>query len=216
MRWVSPLVMSLVLLSSSRGRAETEPPAAEWESNIPTQSTTAGPAPGWQPATSSQAPPEDPPSPRPEQQLVSKWYGWQILLADAATVGATAATQSADVFLGSYFGLPFVVHLANGELGRSLGSSGLRLVLPLLFSNIMDTGPGYDGETSSGYYYGLLTGALLASVLDVSVLGWKQAPPDPPSAPRAERKRAPEPRPWLQPRVQPLPRGLSMGIVGGF
>jgi len=61
----------------------------------------------------------------------SEWYGWQILIADGATLGIAAATEQGELALG-WIGTGAVVHTAHGNYGRAVASVGLRVALPLL------------------------------------------------------------------------------------
>lgn len=213
MRWVLPLVMSLVLLSSSRGRAETSTMTAVPD---PDMDSSAEAAPDRQPQAASA--PRGESYQRPTSGDLGRvrpaWYGWQIILADLSTVGAALGTQSGELGVSGYFALPPMVHLGNGEAARAAGSVGLRLALPVLLANGMSSGKsdGFDD-----FVTGLWAGAVLASALDVAVLAWSRpSPPEPPGAEDGERSREPERKPWFEPRIQPLPRGMSAGIVGGF
>jgi len=57
------------------------------------------------------------------------WYGWQTLLVD---LGSVLTIPLGGVGLAGYaLGAP-IVHLAHGQVGRGVGSLGLRLALPLV------------------------------------------------------------------------------------
>jgi hypothetical protein len=68
------------------------------------------------------------------------WYGWQVLVADAAALGLTVgcfATDSIDeddcvIPLVGYIAAGPIVHATHAGAGRALASVGMRLVLPLV------------------------------------------------------------------------------------
>lgn len=59
------------------------------------------------------------------------WYGWQILLADAASFACVGVTEQEACLLGFALSGP-VVHTLHGRPGRGLASLGLRVGLPLI------------------------------------------------------------------------------------
>jgi hypothetical protein len=59
------------------------------------------------------------------------WYGWQILLADAASIACAAITEHGECIVGLALSGP-VVHSLHGHVGRGFASLGLRVGLPLL------------------------------------------------------------------------------------
>jgi hypothetical protein len=60
-----------------------------------------------------------------------RWYGWQILLADAAVIGAAIGSRNAGVLYGVFATGP-ILHVANGRLAAGTASLGLRVGLPFL------------------------------------------------------------------------------------
>jgi hypothetical protein len=73
----------------------------------------------------------------PSAQTRQEWYGWQTLVSDGialSLLGAAAATDSeslAKASLGVYvLGAP-AIHVANGEVGRSFASLGVRTIGPI-------------------------------------------------------------------------------------
>src|SRR5690606_17401353 len=129
--------------------------------------------------------------------------------ADLANVGVGMAAHRWSLGTGGYFALPLVVHIAHGEPHRAPGSAGLRIELPVLFARA--------SAEYGNFYPGTGGGSVLASLIDISALGWEPpAAPEPRGSGDARPAKAPERKPWFEPRVQPLPHGLSAGIVGGF
>lgn len=122
------------------------------------------------------------------------WYGWQVLVADAASatiMGAALALTpdrgSSNVNAGFFFagvGAHAVaapaVHLANGELGRAAGSLGMRVGATTLgFALGVAMAPGCGEEKMcfnalGGGFIGGLVGMVTASALDASVLAYKR------------------------------------------
>jgi hypothetical protein len=109
-----------------------------------------------------------------------RWYGWQIFLADAATVGMTVGLAYMDLSpgavagtcLGSYLAGPVVVHLARGEEGAIFGSVVRRILFPLgglALGALLASGDrdgGYISASVIGAGYGALVGTLTAMVWD--------------------------------------------------
>src|SRR5688572_16172485 len=62
-------------------------------------------------------------------ETVTRWYGWQILLADAVFLGTTFAARSPVPLLGTVVSGP-VIHAANGNWATGLASLGARTVMP--------------------------------------------------------------------------------------
>ncbi|MGE0324425.1 MAG: hypothetical protein AB7S68_19060 [Polyangiaceae bacterium] len=133
---------------------------------------------GWSPPQVSFSPAReregsDKPAYTGPYRLEHRWYGWQTLLVDAASVGLAVVTQNAYVFLGGYWIFPPVLHLGHGQPSRAIGSLGLRVALPFIG---MGLGSGQDGngeDGDAGLVYGALTGLVVASILDAAWLSWK-------------------------------------------
>jgi hypothetical protein len=67
----------------------------------------------------------------------SGWYGWQILLADTASItlvfaGGARSDAAVTAGLAGWIGAGPAVHLAHGDVGKGALSLALRLGLPLL------------------------------------------------------------------------------------
>jgi hypothetical protein len=72
-------------------------------------------------------------APSPER----KWYGWQTLAADAASVGVLVAGSATEIVplafvgFGGYLAGPPLIHRAHKHSGRATASLLLRIGLPL-------------------------------------------------------------------------------------
>jgi hypothetical protein len=131
----------------------------------------------------------------------TQWYGWQMLAVDLAglaggaiAVGSDRRTRDGDEihpalgmwaigFTVGLIGAP-IVHFAHGRVGIGFLSLGLRLlvgpligVLPGLAGYCAATA-GADDCAAHGAQWGLLGGALVASLFDALVLGYEPADAD--------------------------------------
>jgi hypothetical protein len=122
-----------------------------------------------------------------------RWYGWQVMAADATAVAAGAGTAlvvdaaggdpssvGTAVFAGGYLLGGPTVHALQGRYGHAAGSLALRVGGPLLFglvghhldtSDTSDTGDDGDdlGESAR---IGVALGTAAALLLDWSSLSW--------------------------------------------
>jgi len=123
----------------------------------------------------------------------NRWYGWQIMLADATLVAVAVATQvPAVVYLAPFDGV--LVHVGNEEPVKALASVGIRSAG--MFGGFL-AGYAYrhatQGPCSEECYFeplmaGIFGGALglgVAAVIDWTALARKEAPP--PERPPAVR-----------------------------
>lgn len=172
------LITSGLVLRASIATAQTPPPPV--------------PEP-WPQAPGPLAPPLAPPPPRE-----TRWYGWQTLLSDVGALALTimaatsaghdddAAALRAALIGGSAFllGGP-AIHVAHGH-GQTAGISfALRLGVPLIAGGIA---AGIASGSCGQYVYdhegcevgpaafGFALGALMAIILDASVLGRDEIP----------------------------------------
>lgn len=115
----------------------------------------------------------------------SRWYGWQTLAFDAASVGSMAGGiyESEELFFAGFFGYVFgapIVHGAHGESTKAVGSFAMRVALPIFGGLIAgaarecerDPGgdPDYDRNCNALGFDGVLIGAGLAIGLDAVFL----------------------------------------------
>jgi hypothetical protein len=123
-----------------------------------------------------QASPPEPPS--------SHWYGYQIMLADAASIGLGFATERAEVLLAGYLVAPIITHAVHRRVELAVISPVARLMLPLLGmtigSHFGGCNAGGDECGMGGMIYGTGIGVAAAVLLDWS-LAWSRTPsPSPP------------------------------------
>src|SRR6188768_894019 len=172
----------------------------------------------WLLASSAQAQVEDaPPPPTPQAQEASarlehRWYGWQTLASDVASIGLffggariaanhgglyDSDTPMADVvatlgIVGYAAGGPVLHHLHHRPEAAA-GSVGLRLGLPALGWAIGTLASPSCPPPSDAYYgdcgagglvVGVGVGVLAAIIIDATALGWEASKPEPPAGPR--------------------------------
>jgi hypothetical protein len=170
-------------------------------------------------------------TPQPTVTMRAEWYGWQTLIVDSATLGTIplelgtnasfAKTPSAGYLLvgslsGYALGAP-LVHAAHGHWQRGLADFGLHvgaLSLGGLVGGAAGGMPtscdvkfaGCFTQTNNGLMVGAMLGAVLASVVDASLLAWDTKPKE------TAEGRAPR---W-SPTAAVLPGGAVGGIGGTF
>lgn len=147
---------------------------AQYETGAPPTTVTLAP----QPAV----------APEP-QSREGVWYGWQTLLTDVGVItglyfaGRFERPTLTYLSIGVYALAPPLIHFAN-ERPESAGMSfamrsGLPLVLGTLMASAASCDSQEDGESHGcsrvWFALGGALGAITASVLDFSVLGWKPA-----------------------------------------
>ncbi len=145
-----------------------------------------------------------PPAPQarePSAQQGQRWYGWQTLTSDLASVGLLmGGFQAADGYglfdggtppmanvmatlgaAGYLAGAP-TLHFIHDRPARALGSFGLRVSLPILGGALgsgLATCPPPRGDYGNcglaELIVGVSAGALAAIVLDGSLLAWEPA-----------------------------------------
>jgi len=164
-------VAVIALLVAAPARAQQAEPGIE----PPAEADPPAPAQApWQ------APPQESPPPTPATKSSVEWFGWQILLADAAAVGGGVALSQRT---GSPYPLMLtwsltapLVHGLHGDGVGVAGSLGLHVVLPIVgaFVGVRTAGPcrDYDdggcglGEAVAG----ALVGAVAATLIDAAFL----------------------------------------------
>jgi hypothetical protein len=164
---------------------------------------------------------------RPDLSSVRRetWFGWQILLADAAGLGLGVAFANGEVrsgksnagpmlrtAVGMYtvgFFVPPLIHFFHGQFARGLGDWAARALLtPLgmvvgLVGYCAATG-GADGCTDVGVESGFLAATTGMALFDATALAW--APVTDPSPPTG----APVPT------VMPVRSGAIFGLAAAF
>jgi hypothetical protein len=127
---------------------------------------------------------------RPEEAPGPRWYGWEIMLADAAALTLMAAGGAADAAPLAYAGVGVyilggpVLHNVHGNRLRGALSGVLRGALPLGFGLAAEAACDEDEQDSWFGCVGevggaIIGGALLAMILDYAFLAHEpeRAPP---------------------------------------
>lgn len=153
-----------------------------------------------------------------------QWYGWKILLADAASwaalIGAEAATDAGALVVGApLLTLPgATIHWYHGHLGRGFLSIGLRAGLSFGGALVASSAKSGGSKLTNPYelleaaVYGYVVGQLVAQLIDVAALGWEE-PKEWVSAPALDDGGAAS----FAPSVGATPNGtLLLGLGGVF
>ncbi len=98
-----------------------------------------------------------------------KWYGYQVLAADAVWITAVAVSEEPLVLLAYPF-TGVVAHALNGRAEAAVGSLALRLFLPLTLGALAAAG----GDGSAGAAV-TIVGAGSAILIDSLALSWSPA-----------------------------------------
>src|SRR5262249_911775 len=109
----------------------------------------------------------------------SQWYGWQILLSDAAVFSFAGLTHNASIAYG-WVGGGAIVHLGHGNVGPGLASAVLRVGLPLVGLSLgaaSASGCAGDWCGLGDVVAGGLIGMASAELIDVALLAHDSAPP---------------------------------------
>lgn len=137
-----------------------------------------------------------PPSVATRAEPERRWYGWQIILTDAAALAPVALISNGggwgDLALGLYLGGGPVVHGAHESGAKAAGSLGLRILGVLggagigLWISAAAEHSGCESAAQSraaaacslviGTEVGLVAGSLVASFVDVAVLAYDVRP----------------------------------------
>ena len=157
----------------------------------------------------------------------SKWYGWQNLTVDGATVVSTIAvapasgSAAATVFWSGYLLGGPIVHWANGQVGKGFASLGIRVGAPLtlgvagaLIGSTGGTSGDWDefGGAYLGAAIGLLAGYATAVALDAALLARKTVKVTPEAEQRSRNKLKWSPSAGYDPKQ----RSFSVGVGGTF
>jgi hypothetical protein len=112
-----------------------------------------------------------------ESQEHEQWIGWQTLAVDSVAIGVPILLRTGGPILAVSgavfaFGSP-IVHFVRGDVAKGFGSVALRVTLPLL-GYLVGTGfHPLTGDVESGVV-GAAGGAVCASAVDASLLGWER------------------------------------------
>lgn len=173
-------------------------------------------------------------NPRTAESQAREWYGWQILISDSLAFG-TGAVLGAKAYdsEGTLTGLPSsglifgllgsmlssipagIIHMANGNFGRGIGSLVSRLfvlpaivAIPGVFRDC--AGAAFSSCFGDSIGIGLASQAILMSATDIVTLAWKTNKEELPIL--VEDSRAP----IFAPFVAPSPGGALAGLAGRF
>jgi hypothetical protein len=160
-----------------------------------------------------------------------QWYGWQTLLIDGVSLGSMplevgsssfASTPTASyLFVGSMSGYllgPPLVHALHGSWARAATDLALRAgavaLGGLVGSAMPELAPSCDPvrascltvNTNGGVVVFALAGAMIASTIDASFLGWEAHP----------REASRGPSLMVVPTAEVTPTGGGLGIGGTF
>jgi hypothetical protein len=166
---VERIVLASIVVAAVTSRADAQPaPAPQVEPPAAAAIPLAPP---------SMVAPRDPATSPPAAS--SQWYGWQILLSDAAVFSFAGLTRNASVAYG-WVGGGAIVHLGHGNVGRGVASAALRAGLPLVGAYLgaaSASGCTGDwcglGEVLAGGAIGMVS----AELIDVALLAHDSAPP---------------------------------------
>lgn len=152
------------------------------------------------------------PASPPETEMESRWYGWQILIVD----GASIVTMPILVGLAGYvLGGP-IVHAAHDRWGIGALSLGARLAGPTLGILAMGGADCKGDFCGLGLLVGAAVGAGVAVAIDAALLAHE----DVPVTRRSERAATPifSIKPSIAPELTPRRElhGVSFGVSGTF
>jgi hypothetical protein len=169
-------------------------PSSSAPPDLPAQSGPPGLMPG-QPAADSRA----------DKPAETRWYGWEIFLADAGVAAMALGAQRTEPLIAlSLTGM--VVHAGHGRYGASSGSVLLRLASPALggFLGSLTCDEDPSGESLNcldNIAIGIFAGGALALGIDYFLLG---------------RETIARPRPAIAPSVLLKPGASTAGVQLAF
>lgn len=130
------------------------------------------------------------PLPGEQPRYRSRWYGWQTLIADGASLGLAFGGGMADegavtlVGVMSYFLAAPIVHFCHGHVGKGFLGMGLRVGMPLVVglgfmaaTNCSGSSDSYCGLAEFGI--GMFVGAAGATAIDATVVARDKVPVQP-------------------------------------
>jgi hypothetical protein len=133
------------------------------------------------------------PDERAETEQPSRWYGWQTLLSDAASIGVAllgAHAEQDTILVAGFTGLlvgPPMIHWGHGQVGEGFGSLALRapyvgFALAAGYGGCLAGAPEDPDPPECGYLrLGFFLGALampVAIIVDAAVLAYDDPEPD--------------------------------------
>jgi hypothetical protein len=197
------IVVALIMVAAVTSRADAQPAPAPQMEPPPAAAIPLAPP--------SMVAPRDPATSPPAAS--SQWYGWQILISDAAVFSFAGLTRNSSVAYG-WVGGGAIVHLGHGNVGRGLASAALRTGLPLigLYLGAASArgcqGDWCDlGEVVAGGAIGMLS----AELIDVALLAHDSVP-TPATVRAAQHSHGVE----VSPVVRAGRSGFGLDLVGRF
>jgi len=159
-----------------------------------------------------------PPAPVP----VKRWYGYQLMLADAAWIGlAVASGPRGSLFAFGYLAAPPTIHGLHRNGTMAAVSPLLRVLIPVLGAGIgvaAESCPAHDPNDENwefcglrGTLAGLGIGMLVAMVADYSLAWEKVAPAPAPLPPRSYSRVS-----LSSAGVAPIANGAAVVLGGRF
>ena len=152
------------------------------------------------------------------------WYGWQLMIADAASF-ALLFSPVPGLAAGTYWVAPPLIHAAHGQGWKAGTSVGLRLGVPLV-AMLVSLGASSGScdsrdepaECAAGWLgVGFLVGAIVAAAIDDVAFAWEVSDDPGSRTDPAETRPASKP-PGLSVSVGLLPyrQGAGLGLAGRF
>jgi len=124
---VERIVLALIILAPALASADSGPTVSAQPAPAQQVEQIEPPAAAIPLAPPSMIAPRNPATSPPATG--SQWYGWQILISDAAVFSFAGLTHNAGVAYG-WVGSGAIVHWGHGNVGRGLASAALRVGLP--------------------------------------------------------------------------------------
>jgi hypothetical protein len=211
-------------------KPKTSPPVGPTPVPVPgTTPTTTQPTPT--PTTPNQ-PTQPTPTPTPSKPATRTekvWYGWQNLVADAASITILSigvANDSSGLRVAGGLGYVFAsptVHWIHGNIGPGFGSLGMRVLLPpigLVVGIVVGAIAGANESNNSiertgsaiatGAIAGFFIGVAIPVALDAALLGWEKV-----EVPNTAMRPKPPPTLTMRPILTPTANGGAFGGLGG-
>jgi hypothetical protein len=209
---VERIVLALIVLAPALANAGVGPTVSAQPAPAPqVEQVESPPAAAIPLAPPSMIAPREPATSPPAAG--SQWYGWQILISDAAVFSFAGLTRNASVAYG-WVGGGAIVHWGHGNVGRGLASAALRVGLPLVGLYLgVASARGCQGDWCGlgEAVAGGLIGMGSAELIDVALLAHDSAP-TPAAARAAQRSHGVE----ISPVVRAGRSGLGLDLVGRF
>lgn len=151
------------------------------------------------------------------------WYGWQLMIADGASVVALVSPVPSFA-VPTHLLAPPLIHAGNGEGRGAWLSVGLRSTIPLagiglgfLSAHLGACDRASDSCHGSWILGGLLVGMAVAAIVDDTLLAWKDTKDsDSPSYFSARRRSRKVPGFAVGVGVLPYRSGAGLGMAGRF